>query len=163
MELFCWSYIILFIIFYTVLNNLEFVLSSPSGLASRHAGLVGITWYLYTEQRILLDVTYPSTHYGDWCAPLPFNGATEGPTAGTGNSARHTSNIINGFYWLKQLKYTDPIGFGGYMDSEDAVSARLSGEGRSARRTRRGGGGRWAGSRRSCARPSSSSPRARPP
>ena len=30
-----------------------------AGLIVAGAGLVGITWYLYTEQRILLDVTYP--------------------------------------------------------------------------------------------------------
>jgi class 3 adenylate cyclase/CHASE2 domain-containing sensor protein len=29
------------------------------GLVMAGAGLVGITWYLYTEQKILLDVTYP--------------------------------------------------------------------------------------------------------
>ena len=30
-----------------------------AGLIVAGAGLVGITWYLYTEQRILLDVTHP--------------------------------------------------------------------------------------------------------
>ena len=30
-----------------------------AGLIVAGAGLIGITWYLYTEQRILLDVTYP--------------------------------------------------------------------------------------------------------
>lgn len=55
------------------------------------------------EGSSLLDLNYPNTHYGDWCAPLPFNGAVEGPSAGVGISARHTSNIVNGFYWLKQL------------------------------------------------------------
>jgi len=51
-----------------------------------------------------LDLSYPETRYGDWCAPLPFNGAVVGPLAGLGISARHTSNIISGFYWLKQLR-----------------------------------------------------------
>ena len=65
-------------------------------LAQHYEG--GATYLDYLSQYVsnssgLLDVTYPSTHYGDWCAPLPFNGATEGPTAGMGNSARHTSNM----------------------------------------------------------------------
>ena len=42
----------------------------------------------------LLDLNYPTTRYGDWCAPLP-----QGAPA-----ARHTSNLINGFFWLKQLR-----------------------------------------------------------
>jgi len=65
-------------------------------LAQHYEG--GATCLDYLSQYVsnssgLLDVTYPSTHYGDWCAPLPFNGATEGPSAGLGNSARHTSNM----------------------------------------------------------------------
>jgi alpha-L-rhamnosidase len=42
----------------------------------------------------LLDLNYPTTRYGDWCAPLPQGAPT----------ARHTSNLINGFFWLKQLR-----------------------------------------------------------
>ena len=47
----------------------------------------------------LLDLSYPVTRYGDWCAPIGS------PPTGTGPAIpRHTSNIINGFYWLKQLR-----------------------------------------------------------
>lgn len=47
----------------------------------------------------LLDLTYPVTRYGDWCAPIGSDPSGSGPA-----TARHTSNIINGFYWLKQLR-----------------------------------------------------------
>lgn len=46
----------------------------------------------------LLDLTYPVTRYGDWCAPIGSEPTGSGPAI-----ARHTSNLINGFYWLKQL------------------------------------------------------------
>lgn len=42
----------------------------------------------------LLDLNYPTTRYGDWCAALPIAHPT----------SRHTSNLINGFFWLKQLR-----------------------------------------------------------
>ena len=45
-------------------------------------------------------MSYPGTRYGDWCAPLPAGGIP----AGAGISARHTSNLINGFFWIKQLR-----------------------------------------------------------
>ena len=48
----------------------------------------------------LLDLSYTSTRYGDWCAPLPAGGVP----VGRGISARHTSNLINGFFWIKQLR-----------------------------------------------------------
>ena len=41
-----------------------------------------------TPNNALLDLTHP-TSYGDWCAAVePYQ-------------ARHTSNLINGFFWLK--------------------------------------------------------------
>ena len=40
----------------------------------------------------LLDLSYPATRYGDWVS-----------SAGEGG-VRHTSNLINGFYWLKQIR-----------------------------------------------------------
>ena len=42
----------------------------------------------------LLDLSYPTTRYGDWCAPLPYRDTM----------LKHTSNLINGFFWLKQLR-----------------------------------------------------------
>jgi alpha-L-rhamnosidase len=47
----------------------------------------------------LLDLHYVITRYGDWCAPLPIGTALQ-----PNNTERHTSNLINGFYWLKQLR-----------------------------------------------------------
>jgi hypothetical protein len=47
----------------------------------------------------LLDLHYDTTRYGDWCAPLPVGTALR-----SNITARHTSNLINGFYWLKQLR-----------------------------------------------------------
>ena len=47
----------------------------------------------------LLDLHYETTRYGDWCAPLP-----KGTALHSNITARHTSNLINGFYWLKQLR-----------------------------------------------------------
>ena len=45
----------------------------------------------------LLDLSYPGTRYGDWvAAAVPFAGAPL--------QARHTSNLISGFFWLKQLR-----------------------------------------------------------
>ena len=45
----------------------------------------------------LLDLSYPGTRFGDWVAAA-------GPVASQVTQARHTSNLINGFYWLKQLR-----------------------------------------------------------
>eukprot|EP00943_MAST-04B_sp_MAST-4B-sp1_P004446 g4446.t1 len=47
-----------------------------------------------SSNSFLLDLSYPTTRYGDWCAPLPLNN----------NQCKHTSNLINGFFWLKQLR-----------------------------------------------------------
>lgn len=47
----------------------------------------------------LLDLHYSTTRYGDWCAPLPVGTALQ-----PNNTARHTSNLINGFFFLKQLR-----------------------------------------------------------
>ena len=44
------------------------------------------------------ECSYPTSRYGDWCAPLPASYSNQSATA------RHTSNLINGFYWIKQLR-----------------------------------------------------------
>ena len=44
----------------------------------------------------LLDLSYPGTRYGDWVSAA-------GPV-GSSLEARHTSNLINAFFWLKQLR-----------------------------------------------------------
>jgi hypothetical protein len=47
----------------------------------------------------LLDLSYANNCCGDWCAPIPAG------TALTPHStARHVSNLINGFMWIKQLR-----------------------------------------------------------
>ena len=43
----------------------------------------------------LLTTAYPGTKYGDWCAP---SGSAIHPS-----TARHTSNVISGYFWIKQL------------------------------------------------------------
>lgn len=44
----------------------------------------------------LLTTSYPGTRYGDWCAP---SGEPLSPSV-----ARHTSNVISGFFWVRQLE-----------------------------------------------------------
>lgn len=47
----------------------------------------------------LLDLSYPNNCCGDWCAPIPA-----GTALTPNNTARHVSNLINGFMWIKQLR-----------------------------------------------------------
>ena len=47
----------------------------------------------------LLDMTFPGTHYGDWCAVVRSGNQPLAPA-----TPRHTSNLISGFYWLKQVR-----------------------------------------------------------
>ena len=69
--------------------------------------------YVNTTSSSLLDLNYPTTRYGDWCAPLPL-GNTQ---------ARHTSNIINGFFWIKQLRImTDAAKTLGFTKDEEKWS-----------------------------------------
>ena len=42
----------------------------------------------------LLPTSYPGTRYGDWCAPEAWNSS----------DVRHTSALINSFYWIRQLR-----------------------------------------------------------
>jgi hypothetical protein len=47
----------------------------------------------------LLDISYPGSTLGDWCAPVPA-----GTALAPNSTARHVSNLINGFQWIKQLR-----------------------------------------------------------
>ena len=47
----------------------------------------------------LLDLSYPGNCCGDWCAPIPA-----GTALAPNSTARHVSNLINGFMWIKQLR-----------------------------------------------------------
>lgn len=47
----------------------------------------------------LLDLSYPDNCCGDWCAPIPA-----GTALAPNNTAKHVSNLINGFMWIKQLR-----------------------------------------------------------
>lgn len=69
-------------------------------LSQHYDGAVAYVEYLTTFVNTteagahLLDVSFPGTRHGDWMSPVPTN------TSGK----RHTSNLINGFYWIKQLR-----------------------------------------------------------
>lgn len=69
-------------------------------LAEQYDGAVAYVEYLTAFVNTtdagshLLDLSFPGTRYGDWVSPVPTSTA----------AARHTSNLINGFYWIKQLR-----------------------------------------------------------